>query len=191
MAVEVWLRNNARALWLGTLLPVAIMIAGGLLAWGLPVAEDSIWNFAMSAVRPLGVLMLVGGALLIAALAIQLRRPRLAYRDGKLLVWLRGNAPIQVPIEHVEGFLLGQAPSLLPGKRHKHVDAASLVIRIADSATEWRHRDVKPQFGSWCEGYVTIRGTWCEPLDLPLVNRLNERLAEVTQGATRERTRGR
>jgi hypothetical protein len=32
---------------------------------------------------------------------------------------------------------------------------------------------------------VTIRGTWCEPLSVGLVNRLNQRLAEVSRAASR------
>jgi hypothetical protein len=38
---------------------------------------------------------------------------------------------------------------------------------------------VKPAFGNWSEGYVTVRGTWCEPLDSEVVRRLNRRLKEV------------
>ena len=59
------------------------------------------------------------------------------------------------------------------------------MIRIADSATEWRQQEVKPQLGKWCEGYITIRGTWCEPLSIDLINRLNERLAEVNRAPAR------
>jgi hypothetical protein len=178
MAAEIWLRTNARALWLGMLLPAAIAVTGVLLLVGMPGHEP--------AVRVLGSILLLFASLLIAALLVQMRRPRLAYADGRLRVALRSGPPIRVPIECVECFLLGQAPSLLPGKRHAHTDAASLVIRIAESAAEWRHQEVKPQLGSWCEGYVTIRGTWCEPLSISLVNRLNERLAEVTRAATQQ-----
>jgi hypothetical protein len=35
--------------------------------------------------------------------------------------------------------------------------------------------------GSWCNHYVTIRGTWCEPLSVELAARLNARLASVQQ----------
>jgi hypothetical protein len=38
---------------------------------------------------------------------------------------------------------------------------------------------VKPSLGTWCGGYVTIRGTWCEPLQPDLIRRLNRRLKEV------------
>jgi hypothetical protein len=177
MTTEVWLRTNVRALWLGVLLPGAAAGAGALMVLGLPGREPPAW------MRLVGGVLAALGALLILALAVQLRRPRLAYADGRLLVWLRSGPPIRVPIECVECFLLGQAPSMLPGKRHRRTEAAALVIRIAESAADWQHVEVKPQLGSWCEGYITIRGTWCEPLGIPLVNRLNRRLAEVTAAA--------
>jgi hypothetical protein len=40
---------------------------------------------------------------------------------------------------------------------------------------------VKPALGAWCDSYVTIRGTWCEPLNGELIRRLNRRLREVTE----------
>ena len=56
-----------------------------------------------------------------------------------------------------------------------------------DAAHEWRRSETKPSLGHWCDGYITIRGTWCEPLSIELVNRLNTRLFEVTrQTAGRE-----
>ena len=135
-------------------------------------------------IRVTGLVLAVLSAAQIVQLLRQMRRPRMAYRAGELLLWLRGAAPIHVPIEVVECFWLGQAPSLLPGKRHEHTEAAAIVIRLAERAAEWRHQDVRPQLGAWCEGYVTIRGTWCEPLSIDVVNRLNRRLAEVTGRST-------
>ncbi len=179
MAPELWLRTNTRALWFGMVLPLALAAVGAMLLWGLPGRDGPSW------IRAVGGASLVLGSALVVALLIQLRRPRLAYHDGHLAVWLRSGPPVRVPIECVEGFLLGRAPSLLPGRRHQRSEAASLVIRIAESADEWRQREVKPQLGAWCDGYVTIRGTWCEPLSVALVNRLNERLAEVTRATTR------
>ena len=177
MPLEVWLRTNTRALWLGTLLPALLASVGLALLVNWPGREASL------AARVAGTVLLAIGGSLVVAILVHLRRPRLAYQDGGLLVWLRSGAPIRVPIEVVECFWLGQAPSLLPGKRHERTETASLVVRIAESAAEWRHQDVKPQLGTWCEGYITIRGTWCEPLSIPLVKRLNERLAEVSKDA--------
>jgi hypothetical protein len=175
MASETWLRTNSRAMWFGMALPAAFLVVGGLLLFGLPGQEPPL------PARVLGGALAAFGLLLAAGMLAQLRRPRLAYRDGQLLVGLTSGPAIQVPIEVVECFWLGQAPSLLPGKRHKHTETASLVIRLAESAHEWHHQEVKPQLGAWCEGYITIRGTWCEPLSIDLVNRLNARLAEVNR----------
>lgn len=175
MAVEIWLRTNVRAVWFGMILPAAVG-AVGLALWIGPSVVPH-W------LRIVGATLLALGTLTFAALCWQLRRARLAYAAGKLLVWLRPGPPIRVPIEVVECFWLGQAPSLLPGKKHERTETAALVIRIAESASDWQRQDVKPQLGKWCEGYITIRGTWCDRLNVELVNRLNERLAEVTRAA--------
>ncbi len=175
LSMEIWLRTNTRALMFGMAAPVVVALAGVLLVLGLPGREPPTW------LRLLGGGLVALSLLTIAALAWQMRRPRVAYQEGKLLLWLRSGAPIRVPIEVVECFLLGQAPSLLPGKRHRQSETATLLVRIADRAEEWRRQEVKPQLGKWCEGYVTIRGTWCEPLSVDLVNRLNQRLAEISR----------
>ncbi len=60
------------------------------------------------------------------------------------------------------------------------------MIRLADRATDYAQRDVKPALGSWCNHYVTIRGTWCEPLSLALVTRLNTRLAAAQASLKKE-----
>ncbi len=131
-------------------------------------------------VRYLGGVLAVVALFAVVQLVIQLRHPRLSYRDGSLLVNLRPGGPIRVPIEIVEGFLLGQGPSFLPGRRYRGTETTTLVIRLAEAATDWADVDgVKPALGKWCGGYITIRGTWCEPLSVSLINRLNQRLAAV------------
>jgi hypothetical protein len=52
-------------------------------------------------------------------------------------------------------------------------------VRVAEKATDYHHREVKPALARWDEGYVTIHGAWCEPLTLQVVQRLNARLAEA------------
>jgi len=178
MTMEIWLRTNARALLFAMVLPAAVGLVGLVLLAGIPTNQVPAW------LRGVGAVLVAISLATIAALAWQLRKPRLAYRDGELLVWLRSGAPIRLPIDVVEGFLLGQAPSLLPGKRHRQTETATLVVRIADRAEAWHRQEVKPQLGKWCEGYITIRGTWCEPLSIGLVNRLNQRLAEVARAAS-------
>jgi hypothetical protein len=100
-----------------------------------------------------------------------------------LLVNLRAGKPVAVPIDVVEAFLLGQGPAMLTNRRGDLREARVLTIRLAERAEEWANVEVKPALGKWCGGYIAIRGTWCEPLSLDLVNRLNYRLAEVKQEA--------
>src|SRR5690606_38682536 len=95
--------------------------------------------------------------------------------------YLRSGGPFRVPLEIVECFLLGQAPTLLPGKQQERAETAAVVIKLSETAEAWRHQDVKPALGKWCEGYITIRGTWCEPLNVKLINRLNAQLAEASR----------
>ena len=108
-----------------------------------------------------------------------LLRPRL--RIEKDAVWVQlGRRPIRVPIDLVECFFLGQGPSGLPaGKGGEGLEASNVIVRLAEAATDWHQRDVNPSLGHWCEGYITLRGAWCEPISLELVNRLNHQLAET------------
>jgi hypothetical protein len=119
--------------------------------------------------------------LLAAGFLGALRKPLLAYENGHLAVRLRFAGIEHVPIDLVECFLLGQGPTWLPGKKYAKTETVTLVVRLAERAVEWSHRPTHPMLGTWCDGYITIRGTWCEPLSLDLVNRLNRRLAEVQQ----------
>jgi hypothetical protein len=180
MNVEIWLRTNVRAVLFGMALPLAIGLVGLILCVGLPGREPAVW------MRGVGVVIVALAAATIFALALQLRQPRLAYLDRHLLVWLRAGAPARVPIEVVECFWLGKSASLLPGKQHHRTETATIVIRLSDKATEWRQQEVKSQLGEWCDGYITIRGTWCEPLSIGLVNRLNQRLAEVARATSHD-----
>jgi hypothetical protein len=173
--MTIWLRQNRRALAMGMVLPAMAFAAGLALLLG----------FESTGVRIAGGVVGALGGTLLLLLAIQMRVPRLAYHEGHLLVYLQGGRPIRVPIEIVECFLLGQAPTMLPGKSQEHAEAASVVIRLNERAADWKHRDVKPALGKWCEGYITVRGTWCEPLGVPLINRLNARLAEALEAQSR------
>ncbi len=177
--MEVWLRTNSRALLFGMIPPALLAGMGLLLLLGVPGREPPLW------LRIVGGLLLFVSLLTIATIAWQVRKPRLAYQHGELLLWLRSGSPIRLPVEAVECFLLGQAPSLLPGNEGRCAETSALILRVADRAADWHHHDVKPQLGKWCEGYITIRGTWCEPLSVPLVNRLNARLAEVSRATSR------
>jgi hypothetical protein len=169
---EIWLRPNRRAIGFATVPPLLVGALGAWLAVGPGTGGWTQW---------------VGGALFlvaivtIAMLLVQLARPRIAYRDGHVLFYLRAGWPIAVPARTVEAFFLGQGPAGLPANIPQHAEAVNLVARLSQRETDWARRDVKPALGGWCNGYVTIRGTWCEPLNHELVRQLNRRLKEVQQ----------
>ena len=168
---EVWLRPNRRVL-LMALIPAgvfagagyAITVIGGTAAW-----------------RWLGWAQVGVGCALMLGLIGQLRRPRIAYRDGEVLFYLRARAPMAIPVEVVEAFFLGQGPANLPTVGGQQPETVNLVARLSQKSPEWSHVEVKPALGRWCDGYVTIRGTWCEPLDGEVIRRLNRRLRELRE----------
>ena len=153
--------------------PTCLALIGGWLAFSHknPAADWPTW---------IGGAMTALGVVLVGALVAQLRQPRISYHDGQLMFHLRSGQPIAIPVELVDAFFLGQGPFELPGGQSGGA-TVNLVARISQRATDWAQRDVKPALGQWCDGYVTIRGAWCEPLTGELVRRLNRRLREVTE----------
>jgi hypothetical protein len=172
MAREIWLRTNRRVWTALAVLPTSafVMAAGGMLF-----------------VRSSAAFGVLAGVLTAAAAGViwigwRSRKPRLAYSDGLLEVHL-SSQPLRVPIEVVECFFMGQGPSFLPalqvGETKSSLETANLIVRLAESEPDWKHRDVSPRLGQWCEGYITIRGAFCEPLSKEVAGRLNRRLVEV------------
>ncbi|HUY34194.1 MAG TPA: hypothetical protein VMV69_15710 [Pirellulales bacterium] len=175
---ETWLRTNPRLLWVAAVWPCLLSVAGLTLATGLLGNWDLFGLLKPAWLRGFGWLLTGFAGCGMAFLAWQARRPRLARDGAYLLVYLRAGDPLRVPLDVVEGFLLGQGPSFLPARRGPGAAVKTVVIRLTERAAEWAQRDVQPELGSWCGHYVTIRGTWCEPISVELLNRLNERLAE-------------
>lgn len=177
---DIWLRNNPRAVrmlmpWpaLMALFGIAVLAASCFLA--SPEAAWRGWGCA------LGLLMSAVGILVLVLLERQARGPRVAYQDGKLLLFVRFGPPVQVPIELVECFLMGHAPTLLPGEQNAKQQTITLIVRISERAEEWSHVEVHHLLAAWCDSHVTIRGTWCERLSVQVVNQLNQQLAQVQQ----------
>jgi hypothetical protein len=169
---ETWLRPNRRAIWFGCVPPLAVALLGGWIVFRATGQGSDLSQW-------LGAVLVVMGFGIIVMLLRQLRRPRIAYRDGQVLFYLRSGSPIAVPASIVEAFFLGQGAAMLPGGRQVKHQSVNLVARLSQREIEWARRDVKPALGQWCEGYLTVRGTWCEPLRGNLIRRLNHRLAEV------------
>ncbi len=170
--IEIWLRPNRRALAFSLVVPLFPAVIGV----GLVLAKRTAF---VSWTQWLGAAMILLGAGGVSLILWQLRRPRIAYRDGQILFNLRSGPPIAVPVEIVEAFFLGQGPSHLPSELAGNEKTVNLVARLSQRETDWAARDIKPAFGEWKEGYVTIRGTWCEPLNHEVIRRLNRRLKEV------------
>jgi hypothetical protein len=169
---ETWLHPNRRALWFGCIPPLLIGAVGAWLTIRPGTFGGSVWAWIGAALVILSLFVLI-------TLARQLTRPRIAYRDGEIMFNLRSGPPIAVPVEIVEAFFLGQGPANLPGDYRGRQKSVNLVARLAQRETDWAHREVRQAFGNWSDGYVTIRGAWCEPLDPEVVRRLNRRLKEV------------
>ncbi len=170
---EVWLRTNRRALILGMILPGLFVIGcGAALVWSIVAGKSWIVQLLLFTLTAVPLWML--GELIYAAF-----QPRVAYDAGELLVFLEPARATRVPIQIVEVMFLGQGPSELPKLKGREPETQNVVIRLAESATDWKHRGVRPAFGQWCEGYITIRGAWCEPITADLLRKLNHRLAEI------------
>lgn len=173
-AREIWLLTNRRALVFGAVPPALLAALGAWLAFGAANAFGG-W------LAWLGIAVTTVGLIMVVALLVQVRQPRIAYNDGHVLFYLRSGAPLAVPVEMVEAFFLGQGPLMLSGGPSRGGATVNLVARLSQRAPEWSHQDVKPALGRWCDSYVTIRGAWCEPLTEAVIRRINRRLREVTE----------
>ena len=170
---ETWLRPNRRAILFGCIPPLILGAIGVLLV--------AAGNNPLSRWRWIGFILTLMSIRMVGTLMNQFRRPRIAFCDGQVLFYLRSGPPIAVPAGIVEAFFLGQGPAHLPGV-DKQLHTVNLVARLSQRHAEWARQDVKPALGNWCDGYVTIRGAWCEPLGGELIRKLNRRLKEVKDG---------
>ena len=168
---EVWLRSNRRFIALG-LVPVGLLGAAGVQLY--LKAANSLW-------AAMGLTLITLCVILLGILAKYLLSPRVAYKDGLVLFYLKAGPPLAVPVEVVEAFFLGQGPAHLPLVQPDDQVAINLVARLSQKAPQWAEVEVKPALGRWSEGYVSIRGSWCEPLNGELIRRLNRRLGEVSR----------
>ena len=170
---ESWLKPNRRVILLGMIAPALLLLLGLALVLLLP--RNGAWQIGYWIGWPL----VVCAAVAIGVLLNLLRQPRLGYANGELLVYLRRAAPVRVPIDVVECFFLGHGPSLMSSTAARELETTTIVVRLAEAATEWHTVDVLPRLGHWCDGYIVIRGTWCEPINAELLQRLNHRLATI------------
>lgn len=168
---EVWLRSNSHALWTA-LIPMALAAGAGALTAAL---AGPLWA------RVAGGAVGVGAVLAAGVWTWLMGRPRLSCDGRHLLVNLRPGRPVRLPLEFVECCFLGQRPAQLSGPGYEGTKMAAVVVRLAESAGEWSTVRVEPSLGQWQDSYITLYGTWCEPLDLDCVNHINERLRRAQE----------
>lgn len=155
------------------IVPVALDLLGMIGVVLYFTVVPSLWLLVPS------VLLSVAGTFLLLSLLVAMQQPRLAYEAEELLIYLDEPQPVRIPVEIVECFFAGQGPSFLPTIQGREPEVSNVIVRLAESALDWHHRDTKPQIAHWCEGYITIRGAWCEPIGNEALGRLNKRLVEV------------
>ncbi len=178
---ETWILPNRRVLALGLLLPATLF--GAALACFVAGQMQASWLW-----RGTAIATALGGVLLVGILWRLMLQPRVAYENGDVLVHGGLAEPLRVPVDVVECFFLGQAGGMIPDAQGRETEVRTVVIRLAESATDWHHRDLKAAFAHWCEGYITIRGTWCEPITPDLMKRLNGRLAALRRERKQQQT---
>ena len=141
MIVETWLKTNRRALALGLVLPMLVAAAAcaGVI-WAASSRQHVVVQGAL-------VLVAAAGLWMVGQLAYAMTRPRLGYEAGDLLVYLEPTRPTRVPIGVVEVFFLGQGPAELPKLKGREPETQNVIVRLAESAEEWKHRDVRPALG--------------------------------------------
>lgn len=174
-AIRLRVGNNRRASLMGLILPASLCGLGGALVLAGRALPASV-NWLGWPILGLGTGLAGLGLVIAVGLVYWMQMPRLSYRDGFLLIYLSTTAPQRVPLEVVECFFMGQGPGAGPWLGQVRPEATNLVVRIAERAETWHRRDVRPALGSWCDGYITIRGMWCEPLGLERINELNQAL---------------
>jgi hypothetical protein len=168
---ETWLKPNRRAILFGCVPPLVLALVGACLAVALSESANRVWQW-------LAVALIVAGLAILGIVFGQLRHPRIGFHNGMVLFYLRLGTPIAVPVGIVESFFFGQGPAHFPAMT-KQPQTVNLIARLSQRHTEWANQNVRPSLGSWCDGYVTIRGTWCEPLNSEMIRTLNRRLKEV------------
>ena len=172
---QVLLKNNRRAsLVLAILSTLPIGAGAALLFWS---ARQS--GAAFSIIAIFGGSILLGGIVLLGRQLWWTYLPRISCEQKDLLVYMNGIKPIQVPLNVVECFFLGEGPSMISMSSHQEVNSVTVVVRLAERATDWHQRAVSESLGKWCDGYITIRGTWTEPLTREVVTQMNSALAAI------------
>lgn len=120
-------------------------------------------------------------------------RPRLAITSDELLVNVTVfSKTFRVPLDAVEVFFMGQGAvrGTEPGhpKDYEGAVAANVIVRLAEAASEWHNQKSQLWLAVWDDGYITIRGLWCEDIQQELLKTMNKRLAQAKRQLKEKRS---
>lgn len=166
---EIWLYPN-RNVYLAGIACLAGPALLSLFGLGWIIYDRDYWYGLVFGV------MFLGFSYCLLGLWGAMYRPRLGYKDAHLLVFFERGEPVRVPIQIVECFFLGQGGANLPKVQGREPETLNVIVRLAEAATDWKHRDVPERWGHWCEGYITLNGAWCEPISNAQLAELNRKL---------------
>ena len=167
--VTVWLRGNVRPVLGGAVLAAAV-VAG--LAWLAARPE------AGTGQRFLFGGLAAGLAAIVILFVWAAAQPRLARRGDRLVARLAPFTVQEVPLDVVECVFHGSQPldatAGLPPLR-----VGTIVVRLAERATDWRARPSFAPWGSWIDGHIICDGCWCEPLSVDRARAISAGLLEA------------
>ena len=134
---------------------LAIAVAG--LVWTIASGKHWLWQlpFVVVGIVPLWMM----GELLYA-----LSRPRVGYEAGELLVFLEPTRPTRLPIEIVEVFFFGARTERIAEAEGQGAGNAERDHPPGGVGGRLEAPRRAARVGHWCEGYITLRGSWCEPI---------------------------
>ncbi|MCA9260405.1 MAG: hypothetical protein KDA61_14435 [Planctomycetales bacterium] len=170
---ETWLLPNRRALGMALVPTVALGAIGVATTW---LAEGNAMWWA-------GLVLAIAGGGLTLGLVGQWLRPRVSCDGRNVLFHVRAGAPVSIPLVSVEAFFLGQGPAHLPSSWGAQQKTVNLVARLSQKSHDLASGRVKEALAQWEEHYLTLRGTWCEPLTQDVVRTINHRLRAAQTAA--------
>lgn len=167
---QTLLRSNRRIAMLGFGITAVFAVVAAIVgAWVAPAAR-TILSAAMC-------FTLLAG---LAAWRLACR-PRLQLTDSELLVLVTLlRRPVRVPLDAVEVFFIGQGAvsGEEPGqpREYQGAVAANVIVRLAEAESTWHAHLVNQWLAVWADGYITLRGLWCENIDQELLATMNRQL---------------
>lgn len=183
---QILLRNNRRAATLPVLCGLALTAASGvLIRLGWTHGDSLVFGVSIAC---------LGLALVLNALTlIWYRQNRLEIVGDSLRVGMNLGRGELVPLDAVECFFIGQSAGPLHASTTadgSRIENVTVVVRLAERAKHWHCRSVNSRLGIWADGYITVFGLWCEPIDGDFVKQMNHQLAAAKRASKPVAARG-